>query len=215
MKCRPGDLAVIIKARNRCNVGKIVKVIALHDGKGDLVISGAWLVHCAHPLVWQKKGKLYRRKQGPAPDDQLWPIRELPQDSGDRAAAGMGLTAPIVREVTECEQGAPEAAQAIECVEQPLRGSAMAKVTRNPNLRHLIGKGGFIIFGPKQERPQPPQSPAPKAQQQEKQPMPQVQDQESEPTSPADKADQASQMRMMQEMDGLLERAIKKREMEG
>ena len=88
MKCRVGDLAVVIDAEHGCNLGKIVRVIKPHDGSGDIVFWGAdnvWLVECAHPLTWSVGKKRYRRKTGPAPDAQLQPIRGLPekQKQGD------------------------------------------------------------------------------------------------------------------------------------
>ncbi len=81
MNCRPGDLAVVIAAFNRCNIGRIVRVQMPHDGTGDLVIDPAlgphWFVTCAVRMKWGVLGKtkIYRRMQGPAPDASLRPIR--------------------------------------------------------------------------------------------------------------------------------------------
>ena len=90
-RCKPGDLAVVVKAEQQCNLGRIVRVVALHDGKGDLVyppkFSPVWLVESASGLTWKVKGKRYRRKSGPAPDQQLQPIRGLP------AADALDMTA--------------------------------------------------------------------------------------------------------------------------
>lgn len=55
LRCTAGDLAIIIHAHHRTNLGRIVKVIAPHDSKGDLVFHDAgaiWLVECAQPLTW-------------------------------------------------------------------------------------------------------------------------------------------------------------------
>ena len=79
--CKPGDLAVVVKADHQCNLGRIVRVVALHDSKGDLVFppkfSPVWLVESASSMTWKAKGKRYRRKSGPVPDQQLQPIRGL------------------------------------------------------------------------------------------------------------------------------------------
>lgn len=77
-RCKPGDLAVVIEAANQANIGRIVKVVALHDGKGPLGAIGprpVWLVHAPTPMTWSDGPKRYRRKSGPVPDSQLQPIR--------------------------------------------------------------------------------------------------------------------------------------------
>jgi hypothetical protein len=77
-RCKPGDLAVVIEAANQANIGRIVKVVALHDGKGPLGAIGprpVWLVHAPTPMTWTDGPKRYRRKNGPVPDSQLQPIR--------------------------------------------------------------------------------------------------------------------------------------------
>jgi hypothetical protein len=80
-RCSVGDLAVVVSANHQCNLGLIVKVIAVHDGKGDLVYgAGAgpvWLVESAQPMTWNVKSRRFRRKRGPVPDCQLEPIRPL------------------------------------------------------------------------------------------------------------------------------------------
>jgi hypothetical protein len=81
MRCRPGDMAVIVDAFNKCNLGKIVTVIGLHDGAGDLLLKldePVWLVSCCVPLIWSTDKKRWRRKNGPAGDSALQPIRGIP-----------------------------------------------------------------------------------------------------------------------------------------
>lgn len=83
MRCKPGDLALVIDAANKTNIGLIVKVVAQHDGKGPLGAIGpkpVWLVECPNTMLWTDGTKMYRRKSGPVPDSQLQPIRgaELP-----------------------------------------------------------------------------------------------------------------------------------------
>ena len=89
MRCRVGDLAVIIEACHRGNVGVIVRVIAPHDGTGDLLFPNSgpvWLVEAPNVLTWSVGEKIYRRHIGPAPDSQLQPIRGVSADR-DVAAA--------------------------------------------------------------------------------------------------------------------------------
>ena len=81
IRCKPGDLAVVIDARYKCNLGVIVQVIELHHGFGDLRYSqekNAWLARSSKTLKWVVNGKCYRRKTGPVPDAQLQPIRGYP-----------------------------------------------------------------------------------------------------------------------------------------
>ena len=81
LRCKPGDLAIVIKANYPSNLGRIVRVVALSQGEGDLVYPKeqvTWLVTCQHPMTWYMKSKRYQRKKGPVPDAQLQPIRGLP-----------------------------------------------------------------------------------------------------------------------------------------
>jgi hypothetical protein len=79
MRCRPGDIAVVIDATHKSNLGRIVRVLEMHDGTGDLVYGPdhgpAWLVECSVSMTWKRGGKRVRRKTGPVPDDQLQPMR--------------------------------------------------------------------------------------------------------------------------------------------
>ncbi len=81
VRCKLGDLAVVINARYKCNLGAVVQVIELHRGLGDLRYPSeqhAWLAKSSKLLKWTFDGKLYRRKYGPVPDAQLQPIRGYP-----------------------------------------------------------------------------------------------------------------------------------------
>jgi len=83
MRCRAGDLAVVITAANKSNIGKIVTVLRPYDGTGGIVLGGGsgpqWLVKCSAPLLWgnpdDRDGLRYRRTIGPAYDQHLQPIR--------------------------------------------------------------------------------------------------------------------------------------------
>lgn len=80
-RCKAGDLAVVVGAYYRSNLGRIVRVVAPHDGKGDIVFRGVgivWLVHASQPMTWTVDRKRFRRKRGPVPDTYLVPIRGKP-----------------------------------------------------------------------------------------------------------------------------------------
>ena len=88
MKCEQGDLAVVVSAVYKMNIGLIVRVIELHDGKGSLTFKGIgpiWLVSCSRRMKWTLHNKIYRRKIGPVPEYLLQPIR------------GMGLEQEIAK----------------------------------------------------------------------------------------------------------------------
>lgn len=81
MRCREGDLAIVIRAENKCNLGLIVRVVRLHDDTGDLayhIDAPVWLAECSRPMTWTKGKKRFRRRSRPVPDDQLQPIRGTP-----------------------------------------------------------------------------------------------------------------------------------------
>ena len=78
LRCKPGDLAVVIHATFKTNLGHIVRVIRPSCGEGDLTYPAhmnTWLVESAEPLTWYRGKKRFRRKSGPVPDAQLQPIR--------------------------------------------------------------------------------------------------------------------------------------------
>ena len=81
MRCKAGDLAVVVNAQCRCNLGNIVRIVAPHDGAGILRFprhGHVWIVASHRPMTWYLHGKRYRRKTGPVPDCRLQPIRGLP-----------------------------------------------------------------------------------------------------------------------------------------
>ena len=81
MRCKPGDLAIVIKAKFSSNLGRLVRVVRQSQGEGDLVYptsEPSWWVECSHPMTWYKDKKRYQRNRGPVPDAQLQPIRSLP-----------------------------------------------------------------------------------------------------------------------------------------
>jgi len=81
LNCRPGDLAIVVEAFNPINIGAIVKVIGKHRNQKVLCASPEefiWLIEAPHPLTYEAKGKLVRKRKGGAPDSGLQPIRGLP-----------------------------------------------------------------------------------------------------------------------------------------
>jgi len=81
LRCKPGDLAIVVKAKYSSNLGRVVRVVRQSQGEGDLVYPSrepAWWVDSSHRLTWYKGKKRYQRKKGPVPDAQLQPIRGLP-----------------------------------------------------------------------------------------------------------------------------------------
>ncbi len=101
LRCRPGDLAVVINARLPSNLGRIVRVVAQHDGTGVLAYPptvATWLVTSPHSMNWVIDGKRFRRKKGPVPDAQLQPIRG--QDLGSDIANGLLTESALSGEIS-------------------------------------------------------------------------------------------------------------------
>lgn len=114
-RCKPGDLAVVVKAYHATNLGRIVHVLGVHDGQGELNMVGlsdtVWNVECAAgTMTWSRAHpkRRWRRKRGPIPDgalqpirgDGTWPFDEVPADAQNRLAdeekARAGLVALAV-----------------------------------------------------------------------------------------------------------------------
>ena len=80
--CKPGDLAVVVKAHNACNIGTIVHVIGIYPHQSDLCAPAGdviWEAQASHPMTYDYSGVLKRRRIGPVPDSQLRPIRGAPK----------------------------------------------------------------------------------------------------------------------------------------
>ena len=78
MRCKVGDLAIVVDAQLPSNLGNIVRVVAPHDGKGELVFDNegpVWIVECQQPMTWAWRRRFYRARIGPVPDHRLQPIR--------------------------------------------------------------------------------------------------------------------------------------------
>lgn len=85
LRCKPGDLAIVIKAAIPDNLGLIVKVICRDLGEDIIHFherENAWFVESQLPMTWLVAQKKYRRMCGPVPDAVLQPIKgESPKGS--------------------------------------------------------------------------------------------------------------------------------------
>lgn len=78
LRCKPGDLAIVIKATIPENLGLIVKVICRDPGKDIIRFherENAWFVESQLPMTWLVNQKKYQRLSGPVPDAVLQPIK--------------------------------------------------------------------------------------------------------------------------------------------
>jgi len=78
LRCKPGDLAIVIDAKYKRNLGIIVKVIELDDRTGPVrfaLDTPVWLVESQEAMTWVVNGTRYISNRGPIPDAQLQPIR--------------------------------------------------------------------------------------------------------------------------------------------
>ncbi len=75
MRCKPGDLAVVIYSRRLENIGKIVKVVGV--GSHELGLP-AWEIFCQSGLyvIYRVDGSHGQVKEGSSPDAWLHPIRD-------------------------------------------------------------------------------------------------------------------------------------------
>lgn len=78
LRCKPGDLAIVVDAKYKRNLGIIVKVIEMDDRTGPVryaLDTPVWLPESQKAMTWVVNGTRYRSNQGPIPDAQLQPIR--------------------------------------------------------------------------------------------------------------------------------------------
>ena len=83
LRCKPGDLAVVIDAKYKRNLGIIVKVIEIDDRTGPVryaLETPVWLAESQKAMTWVVNGTRYRSNRGPIPDAQLQPIRGAPKE---------------------------------------------------------------------------------------------------------------------------------------
>lgn len=78
MKCKPGDMAVVLSAFHPSNVGRFVSVVRLYDNTACDNLAWeppVWLVESNAPLTWTRGKSRWLGNQGPVPDAVLQPIR--------------------------------------------------------------------------------------------------------------------------------------------
>ena len=83
LRCKPGDLAVVIDAKYKRNLGIIVKVIEIDDRTGPVryaLQTPVWLAQSQKAMTWVANGRRYSSHRGPIPDAQLQPIRGTPKE---------------------------------------------------------------------------------------------------------------------------------------
>ena len=83
LRCKPGDLAVVIDAKYKRNLGIIVKVIEMDDRTGPVryaLETPVWLAESQKAITWVVNGTRYSSNRGPIPDAQLQPIRGAPKE---------------------------------------------------------------------------------------------------------------------------------------
>ena len=91
LRCKPGDLAVVIDAKYKRNLGIIVKVIEIDDRTGPVryaLETPVWLAESQKAITWVANGRRYSSNRGPIPDAQLQPIRATPKE---REVAGEAI----------------------------------------------------------------------------------------------------------------------------
>ena len=67
MKCKAGDMAVVLSAFHKANVGRFVSVVKLYDNTGDAAMGWeqpVWLVESHAPMTWTKGAKVWQGHQG-------------------------------------------------------------------------------------------------------------------------------------------------------
>jgi hypothetical protein len=77
LRCKPGDIALVIRAEHLHNIGLIVRVLRPYTG-GDIELPDKgflWEVDCRQLQMWMLNGSVLWRHCGPVPDDYLLPIR--------------------------------------------------------------------------------------------------------------------------------------------
>lgn len=97
LRCKVGDLCVVVKARSTANLGRIVRVVAPYSRELDdfPMESADWMVECSTTLTWKRPpDKRWRRKKGPVPDECLLPIRGSGAPGDDAATKAPSIPAP-------------------------------------------------------------------------------------------------------------------------
>lgn len=76
-KCFLGDLAIVVTAYNKVNIGTILKVISQHPNQFEISAPDEdtlWTCQAHHPMVYDLDGEKIKQHQGPVPDAYMHPI---------------------------------------------------------------------------------------------------------------------------------------------
>lgn len=100
-RCKPGDMAVVIKSKMAANIGTVVTVIEKHDNhrggirfEADLGV--VWWCKGNKEMQWTRKdGHVFRELAGPVPDDCLQPIRPPAPTKATRNTEDLETAGPV------------------------------------------------------------------------------------------------------------------------
>ncbi len=78
LRCKAGDLAVVIYAEHLHNIGLVVRVLRPYEN-GDIHLPGKgflWEVECSQKQLWVSQRRALWRHRGPVPDAYLLPLSD-------------------------------------------------------------------------------------------------------------------------------------------
>jgi hypothetical protein len=87
LRCKAGDLAVVIYAEHLHNIGLVVRVLHPYDN-GDIHLPGKgflWEVECSQKQLWVSHRRALWRNRGPVPDAYLLPLSGKTDSSQQQA----------------------------------------------------------------------------------------------------------------------------------
>ncbi len=99
LRCKAGDLAVVIYAEHLHNIGLVVRVLQPY-GEGDIELPGKgflWEVECRQKQLWVTQGRPVWRHRGPVPDAYLLPLGDQPINRSTVTERPRALPAPPQR----------------------------------------------------------------------------------------------------------------------
>lgn len=88
LRCKAGDLAVVIYAEHLHNIGLVVRVLRPY-GDGDIHLPGKgflWEVECSRKQLWVSQRRALWRHCGPVPDAYLLPLSGQPDAQSTTAS---------------------------------------------------------------------------------------------------------------------------------
>lgn len=83
LRCKAGDLAVVIYAEHLHNIGLVVRVLQPYEN-GDIHLPDKgflWEVECSQKQLWVSQRRALWRHRGPVPDAYLLPLSEKAGDT--------------------------------------------------------------------------------------------------------------------------------------